>query len=132
MTAFEAMFPTHATIAKVGTSPCAGSTSTPSPSAPSALSAVQESTPSILKYVVALDPIAQAERPIIFPWDIQHSTMIPLGHRAVSAGFIMIIGTNLIVLPEASTSLDLKPRLRDRAILCKFLSFPSPDSQKSQ
>jgi hypothetical protein len=121
MSPFNALFPTHAALASI---PPEGKQAWVLP----------PQTPDgihIHKYVIVLDPIAGREYPILFPREIQHSYMVPLGHRAVSAGHLVIYNSSLTVSAVGSTTLNLEPRPQDRAILESFLSLPSLKPQTS-
>lgn len=77
----------------------------------------------IRKYVIVTD-FSGREHPMIFDRDIQHSTVIPHGFRAISAGFILSApGTMKVLANMESTSLNLKPRPQDQEILQSFLSL---------
>lgn len=120
MSPLTALMPTHAAIAEhlataPGASPCEfvsvrGVSVEPSPI-------------SFCKYVI----LSQDDReyPLVFSQDIQHSSMVPLGYKAVGAGFVLICGSQVRVIEgHGSSTLRLDPRPQDQAILRTFLSRP--------
>jgi len=70
--------------------------------------------------------------------------MVPMGHRAVSAGHLVVFNGVLKVSDVGSDTLGLNPRPQDAELLIKFLSLkgsagsplpasnPSPETSPSQ
>lgn len=84
-------------------------------------SVVNPSDP-IRKFIIVRDA-AGREHPVIFSRDLVHRTMVPPGFNPVSAGFLLIAGGRLKVLEAfESSSLNLKPRPQDEALLTSFMS----------
>jgi hypothetical protein len=124
MSPLTALMPTHAAIAEhlataPGDRPCASvEVRDQSPVARAASAPI-----SFCKYVI----LSQDDReyPLVFSQDIQHSSMVPLGYKAVGAGFVLICGTQVRVIEgHGSSTLHLDPRPQDQGILRTFLSRP--------
>ena len=116
MNAMQALMPTHAAFA------CAvASTPAERPNCFLADAAPTASDP-IRKFIIVRDA-AGREHPVIFSRDLVHKTMVPPDTTPVSAGFLLIAGGSLKVLAAfESSSLNLKPRPQDEALLTSFMS----------
>jgi len=109
-----------ATAASSGLGASASSRENNSPSVPPRLCGEQPDP--IRKFVIVADD-AGHEHPLVFSRQIQHSTVVPRGMRAVSAGFLTIHNGRVIVWDRfESESLHLKPRPQDQQFLESFLA----------
>lgn len=114
MNAMQALMPTHAALGVF-----ASSRENNSPSVPQCLCG--ESSDPIRKFVIVRDE-AGREHPVIFSRDLVHKTMVPQDTTPVSAGFLFLSGGSLKVLSAfESSSLNLKPRPQDEALLTSFM-----------
>jgi hypothetical protein len=79
--------------------------------------------PVLTKFVVVATPNGD-ELPILFPQvrGVNHIDMVPCGCSPVSAGFVMILGGTVTVLPIESTTLALKPRPQDKQLISALLN----------
>jgi len=62
------------------------------------------------------------EFPILFPAAMRHSHMVPQDAIPVAAGFYQIIDTDTLLVSGESTSLNLKSRPQDAALIRALLN----------
>ena len=60
--------------------------------------------------------------PILFDKHLQHKSMLPPAVTVLSAGFVMVLGATILVLPIHSESLNIGPRPEDQQLISQFLN----------
>ena len=88
---------------------------------PSTLNPQPSADPSHCKYII-LENDQGKLCPIIFDRRLQHRDMVPPNLIPVSAGFVMIIGSAVVVPPIPSTTLNLGPKPEDQRLISTLLN----------
>lgn len=117
MNAFASLLPAHAAISAIGDFQSLIS------NLKSAIPAPAPPIPGLAKYIILA--VDDRELPIVFPHALQHSSMLPPGARAVSAGFYQFISADRILVGGRSETLNLGARIQDANLIkTHLLSVP--------
>ncbi len=84
-------------------------------------SVAKKRDPQHAKYIVVKTPTGPP-LPILFSKGLQHKDMVPPGHTAISAGYVLILAGEICIPPIDSFSLCIGPKPEDKRLLSQLLN----------